>query len=79
MLIQMTVYSKPACPQCDMTKRTLDAAGLPYTTIDLASDADALAMMTEKGFRQAPIVRAGDQWWSGFRPDLIKELNAVAA
>ena len=31
------------------------------------------------GYLQAPVVIAGDQHWSGFRPDAIKLVSAQAA
>jgi len=67
----ITVYSKPACVQCTATTRALDARGLKYDVIDLTQDADAMARVTALGYRQAPIVIAGDVHWAGFRPDMI--------
>lgn len=31
------------------------------------------------GYLQAPVIVAGDEHWSGFRPDRIKTLSANAA
>ena len=67
-------YSKPACVQCTATTRALDARGLPYDVVDLTEDADAMARVTELGYRQAPVVIAGEDHWSGFRPDMIGAL-----
>ncbi|EEX15920.1 glutaredoxin [Citreicella sp. SE45] len=68
------VYSKPACVQCTATTRALDARGLPYDVVDLTEDAAAMARVTELGYRQAPVVIAGENHWSGFRPDMIGRL-----
>ncbi|MBN8187162.1 MAG: glutaredoxin-like protein NrdH [Salipiger thiooxidans] len=68
------VYSKPACVQCTATTRALDARGLPYDVVDLTEDAAAMARVTELGYRQAPVVIAGEDHWSGFRPDMIGRL-----
>ena len=68
------VYSKPACVQCTATTRALDARGLPYDVVDLTEDAAAMARVTELGYRQAPVVIAGENHWSGFRPDMIGAL-----
>lgn len=67
----ITVYSKPACVQCTATTRALDARGLQYDVIDLSQDSDALQKVQELGYRQAPVVIAGDNHWAGFRPDMI--------
>lgn len=67
----ITVYSKPACVQCTATTRALDARGLQYDVIDLSQDSDALQKVQQLGYRQAPVVIAGDSHWAGFRPDMI--------
>ncbi|WP_068310136.1 glutaredoxin-like protein NrdH [Polycladidibacter hongkongensis] len=72
--MSITVYSKPACVQCTATTRALESAGLDYNIIDLTKDSDALATVEELGYRQVPVVIAGDQHWAGFRPDKIGAL-----
>ena len=71
----ITVYSKPACPQCDATKRKLDAMGITYRTVDLTEDTEALALVMSWGFASAPVVDADGERWAGFRPDLIAALK----
>ncbi|MGK2349075.1 glutaredoxin-like protein NrdH [Actinomyces sp. W5033] len=73
----ITVYSKPNCVQCNATYRALDKAGLDYSTVDLSVDAEALAQVKSLGYAQAPVVVAGSDHWSGFRPDKIKSLAAA--
>lgn len=70
----ITVYSKPACVQCTATTRALEARGLDYDVIDLTMDDGAFARVNEMGYRQVPVVVAGEAHWSGFRPDLIGQL-----
>lgn len=70
----ITVYSKPACVQCTATTRALDAKGLAYAVIDLTQDSDAMAQVTALGYRQAPVVIAGEAHWAGFQPDRIGKL-----
>ncbi len=72
--MSITVYSKPACVQCTATTRALDARGIDYSLIDLTEDADALAHVTALGYRQVPVVIAGEAHWAGFRPDMISRL-----
>lgn len=73
--MSITVYSKPACVQCTATTRALDAKGISYDVIDLTEDDGALGQVTEMGYRQAPVVIAGEDHWSGFRPDMIARLS----
>ena len=73
------MYSKPLCVQCDATKRALNKAGVAYDVVDITEDADALAKVKSLGYVQAPVVIAGEDHWSGFRPDKIKALAGVGA
>ncbi|SNR65665.1 glutaredoxin-like protein NrdH [Paracoccus sediminis] len=68
------VYSKPACVQCTATTRALDARGLSYDIIDLTEDSQAMERVMALGYRQAPVVIAGESHWAGFRPDMIGQL-----
>lgn len=75
----VTVYSKPACVQCNATYRALDKKGIAYETVDMSQDADALERVRALGYMQAPVVMTGDEHWSGFRPDKIEELASALA
>ncbi|ACZ31454.1 glutaredoxin-like protein NrdH [Xylanimonas cellulosilytica DSM 15894] len=77
--MSITVYSKPACVQCDATYRALDKKGIEYTVVDITQDAEALEMVRGLGYLQAPVVVAGETHWSGFRPDQIGALARQAA
>jgi glutaredoxin-like protein NrdH len=71
----VTLYSKPACPQCTATKKQLEKHGIPHQVRDLSTDPEAHAFVTNLGYLSAPVVHAGgDNHWSGFRPDRIKAL-----
>ena len=70
----ITVYSKPACVQGTATTRALEARGLAYQLIDLTEDDSAMELVTSMGYRQAPVVVAGEAHWAGFRPDMIGAL-----
>lgn len=72
--MSITVYSKPSCVQCDATYRALDKRGIEYTVVDLSVDSEALELVRSLGHQQAPVVIAGDDHWSGFRPDRITAL-----
>ncbi len=73
--MNVTVYSKPACVQCTATTRALDRQGVPYEIVDISADAEAFDLVTGLGYRQAPVVVAGETHWAGFRPDLISALS----
>lgn len=72
-----TIYTKPACVQCDMTKRYMDKNGIAYTTVDITQDPDALDMILGMGFSSAPVVISEKGSWAGFQPDRINSLLAA--
>lgn len=78
MSITITVYTKPSCVQCTATYRALDAKGLEYEVRDLSTDEAALQTVKDLGYLQAPVVVAGTEHWSGFRPDKISALSNPA-
>jgi glutaredoxin-like protein NrdH len=76
--MSITVYTKPACVQCSATYKALDKQGIAYDTVDITLEPEARDYVMALGYLQAPVVVAGNEHWSGFRPDRIKAL-AVAA
>ena len=70
----VTVYTKPACTQCRFTQKELDRTGIPYTTLDVTKNPDALQHVQALGYLQAPVVETDTEHWSGFKPDKIKAL-----
>ncbi len=74
----ITVYTKPACVQCDATYKALDKLGITYTTVDITTNDQARDHVLALGYLQAPVVVTDDEHWSGFRPDRIKSLPSEA-
>lgn len=74
--MSVTVYTKPACVQCNATYKALDKAGAQYDVIDITTNPEARDFVLGLGYLQAPVVVAGDQHWSGFKPDRIAALAA---
>ena len=81
----ITVYSKPRCPQCDATARLLNKMGAPYTKVDVTEDDVAYSFVKNLGYQQVPVVVVRDlhatidsgddnivEHWSGFNPDRVK-------
>lgn len=74
----VTVYSKPNCPQCDLTKRDMDILGIEYQTVDITLQQDQLERLTSLGFRSAPVVETERGTWSGYDRDKIMGLVSYA-
>jgi glutaredoxin-like protein NrdH len=75
----VTVYTKPACVQCNATYRALDKKGIAYNSVDITQDENALAELKALGYQQAPVVTAPTGNWSGYNPTEIEALAAYYA
>lgn len=73
--MSIIVYSKPNCVQCTATTRALDRHGADYQVVDISEDARAYDFVAGLGYRQVPVVVAGERHWAGFRPDMIGTLD----
>lgn len=75
----LTLYTTPACTQCALTRRVLDRAGTPYTTVDLSVDLDAHRFVTRTlGYKTAPVVytvhpNGHVKHWAGFQPAKLEQ------
>ncbi|ARJ07778.1 glutaredoxin-like protein NrdH [Cnuibacter physcomitrellae] len=80
MTDRITVYTKPDCVQCKATETALDRSGIPYNPVDLSTNPAALEYVTEElGYLAAPVVVVDEHdHWSGFRPDHIARIAALA-
>ncbi|ATL72495.1 glutaredoxin-like protein NrdH [Nocardia terpenica] len=77
--MNVTVYTKPGCVQCTATYRALDKAGIEFTAIDITEQPEAREFVLSLGYLTAPVVVAGSDHWSGFRPDRITAMADPAA
>lgn len=57
----ITVYSKPACPYCDMAKTYLSVHEIPHSVIDISIDDDAKQFIVNQGHRTVPQIYIGQQ------------------
>ena len=73
--MRITIYTKNDCVQCHATKRIMESRGFAFEIVNVEHDPDAAYMLREQGFRQLPVVIAGETRWSGFRPDMINRLR----
>lgn len=72
----VVIYTLPSCVQCDTTKRMLQKIDVAYREVDLSVNEEAYQMVKALGYSAAPVVIAGEEHWSGFRPDKIQSLAA---
>lgn len=76
----ITVYTKPACVQCEATERALTKHGIPFRVVDLTIDTEAREFVLSLGYASAPVVvTSTGEHWSGFRPDRVKAAGSRVA
>ncbi len=76
--MRIIIYTRNDCVQCHATKRAMESRGLAFELVNVDLVADAAETLRAEGFRQLPVVIAGETRWSGFRPDLINRLPQPA-
>lgn len=75
--MRITIYTRNDCVQCHATKRAMESRGLEFEMVNVDLVPDAADELRAMGFRQLPVVVAGETQWSGFRPDMINRLHTA--
>ena len=76
----ITVYSKPKCMQCEMTKMWLTQNKIPFETVDTEVNPESLELLSHYGWQTLPVVAIDDEIsdnsksWSGFQIDKLEAL-----
>ena len=70
--MSIIIYTRNDCVQCHATKRAMESRGVAFEMVNIDLVPDAADTLRAQGFRQLPVVVAGETSWSGFRPDMIR-------
>ena len=76
----LTVYSRPNCMQCEMTKMRLKQNDIPFEAVDIEANPGALELLKHYGYSSLPVVAIDDELsdesktWAGFQ---IEKLEAL--
>ena len=79
--MKITVYTKPNCMACAMTRKYLQENNVPFESIDVTQNEEALHAVKQAGYTGMPVVTIGygfDFSWSGFRPDELERIAGYA-
>lgn len=76
--MSIIIYTRSDCVQCHATKRAMESRGVAFETVNIDQQPEAADTLRAQGFRQLPVVVAGETSWSGFRPDMINRIAAQA-
>ena len=74
----LTVYSKPNCIQCEMTKMWLTQNKIQFESVDVSEHPEKLEEIKLNGFQQLPVVTLDkylENAWYGFNVDRLEELK----
>ena len=77
--MSIIIYTRNDCVQCHATKRAMESRGVAFEMVNIDQQPEAADTLRAQGFRQLPVVVAGELSWSGFRLDMINRLSAQAA
>lgn len=73
----ITVYSKPKCVQCEMTKEFLKQNNVKFEEVNVFEEEEALELIQLYGFKRLPVITRNNNFdfaFSGFQIDLLNEL-----
>ena len=76
----LTVYSKPRCMQCEMTKMWLSQNKIEFETVDIEANPGAFELLKHYGYSSLPVVVIDDEFdnpdkaWAGFQIDNLVAL-----
>ena len=60
---------------CNFSKKYLEDKGVEFKEINVFEDAEALAMLRDKGYVQMPVVSIEGEFHTGFRPDVLSKVK----
>lgn len=61
--------------QCEFSKKYLNDKGVEFKEINVLEDAEALAMLRDKGFSQMPVVDVNGEFHTGFQPNILAQVK----
>lgn len=56
---EVSVYWRPGCSSCLKTKEFMEEHGIPFESVNVEADADAMREIMAAGLRSVPVVRRG--------------------
>ncbi|MDR2832398.1 MAG: glutaredoxin-like protein NrdH [Streptococcaceae bacterium] len=72
--MEIKVFSKNNCVQCQMAKRYLEENNVKFTEINIDDNPEYVDYLLDKGYRAVPVIETPTQAITGFAPNKLKEL-----
>ena len=74
--MEITVYTKNQCVQCQMSKNVLNDLGINYTEKNVDTNEKFMDEAKVTGYKSMPIIlKDGQVIASGFIPDVLNQLG----
>ena len=74
--MDVTVYTKNKCVQCQMSKNVLNDLGINYTEKNVDTNEKFMDEAKATGYKSMPIIlKDGQVIASGFMPDVLNQLG----
>jgi glutaredoxin-like protein NrdH len=68
------IYTQPNCMPCTQTKKYFENNGIEYISKDVTESSIALQELQDLGFKSTPVIKNGNDVWSGFKPEKLRAL-----
>lgn len=76
--VNIRLFIKPSCPWCDQAQRWLDQRGIPYQTLDVLSDRQAMTEMVNLSHQTyAPVIDVDGRVLADFGPEELAKFWAT--
>lgn len=71
--MDVTIYTTPTCPYCQMAKDFLEKNKIQFEEIDVSKDErSAMEVIKKSGHIGVPIIKINDHYVAGFNEEEIK-------
>ena len=60
---------------CNFSKKYLEDKGVEFKEINVFEDAEALAMLRDKGIAEMPAVDVNGEFHTGFQPNILAKVK----
>src|SRR6202035_5845151 len=71
----LKAYWQPGCTSCLRMKEFLTRHGVPFVSVNVLEDKEALAELETLGIRSVPIIQRGNDWANG---QVLRDVAPVA-
>lgn len=72
--MKITIYSKSGCPECVFTKKYLQSKNISFEEKRIDQDQSYLDEVISLGYTSLPVIKIGQESFSGYQPERLEAL-----